>query len=111
MKFNTTENTTYRGNIGYVPKPWIECDSEDHETCIRRYFIQNIKVWDFDECGCETHDFVFDTGRAFRLEYSWWMEWHHEDDEMNGPNDEMIITEISVEEADVPDKNPKREWL
>lgn len=111
FRFNTTENTTYRSGIGYVPKPWIESQEEDHTSAIRKYFYDNIKIWDWDACGDETHDFVFDDGRAFRLEYSWWSEWHHEDEDENGLKDSYYITEISINDATVPEKNPSRDWI
>ena len=111
MKFTTTDNYTYRAGIGNVPKSWIDYGLEDHKDSIWKYFYDKIKLWDWDECGSETHDFVFDDGKAFRLEYSWWSEWYHDDDEENGLKDETFIEEISIDDAKVPDKNIGRDWL
>ncbi len=119
MKFTTTENTTWRAGIGKIPKAWIEYtsfrndeDLEDiYKSSITKYFYKNIKMWDWDVCGDEVHDFVFEDGKAFRLNYSWWAEWHHDDDEENGLKDEWYIEEISIEEANVPEKNVRRDWL
>lgn len=110
MKFTTTYNTTYRAGIGEVPKSWIECDSETHEDCIRKYFYRNIRLYDWDKCGSETHDFLFDDDKAFRLEYSWWSEWYHEDDEENGLKDEWFIEEIEPSEAKMP-TGKARDWI
>lgn len=110
MKFTTTYNTIYRGNIGEVPKSWIECESKNHKECIGKYFYSNIKLYDWDVCGDETHDFLFDDGKAFRLEYSWWSEWYHEDDEENGLKDEYYIEAIDPSEATVP-TGKSRDWL
>ena len=110
MKFNTTENHTYR-NGGYIPKPWIDCSEETHKDCIWNYFKKHIKVWDWDNAFDEEHDFLFEDGKAFRLYYSGWSEWHHEDDEENGLKDDVYIEEISNDEAKVPCKNSKRDWL
>lgn len=109
MKFNTTENKTYRGKIGYVPKPWLDYGL-NHRESIVKYFNQNIKIWDWDVCGDETHNFVFEDGKAFRLEYEWWSEWYHDDDEENGLKDEYHIQEIDIDEANVPSK-VQRDWL
>jgi hypothetical protein len=118
MKFTTTKNKSYRHKIGYVPKPWIEYTFKPYEeyediykSSIIKYFYDNIKLYDWDICGDETHDFVFEDGKAFRLEYSWWSEWYHEDDEKNGLKDEYDITEISIEEATVPEKKVGRNWI
>lgn len=119
MKFTTTSNTSYRSKIGTFPKPWIEYnkfkkyeDLEDvYKSSITKYFYENIKLWDWDICGDRTEDFVFEDGKAFRLNYSWWSEWHHEDDEENGLKDEYYIEEISLEEANVPEKKIWRDWI
>lgn len=110
MKFTTTYNTTYRQGIGETPKSWIECDTSDHQDAIRKYFYRNIKLYDWDVCGDETHDFLFDDDKAFRLEYSWWSEWNHDNDEENGLKDEYYITEIDPSEAKVP-TGKSRDWL
>lgn len=110
MKFTTTTNTTYRKGIGSVPRSWIEYPGKNHADSIYVYFDKNIKMWDWDVCGNETHDFLFDDGKAFRLEYSWWTdEWAGEDEERM--KDEVHVEEISIEEANVPEKKPGRDWL
>lgn len=118
MKFTTTENKAYRGSIGYVPKPWIEYSFKDYEirgdiykSSIYKYFHDNIRIYDWDTCGDETHDFVFEDGKAFRLEYSWWTDWCGRDDEDSGMKQECSIDEISLDEANVPEKKLERDWL
>jgi len=110
MKFTTTDNYTYRGGIGNVPKAWINYNM-DYKDSIWEYFYKNIKHWDYDTCDNETHDFVFEDGKAFRLEYSYWSEWHHEDEEENGLRCEETIEEISIDDANVPSKIVGRDWL
>lgn len=113
MKFTTTENTTYRFGIGKIPKPWIESckDCTDiYKDTIVEYYYDNIRHWDFDFAGYETHDFVFEDGKAFRLEYSWWRDDYAEEDE-SCLKDEYYITEINIEEADVPEKKMGRDWI
>ena len=109
MKFTTTYNVTNRYPIGDVPKPWIDY-GKDHMDSIRHYFYREIKLYDWDVCGEETHDFLFEDGKAFRLEYSWWSEWYHDDDEENGLKDEYYIEEIDPETAKLPSKM-ERDWL
>ena len=119
MKFTTTKNTFYRGGIGNIPKPWIKySDFEKYEdycdvytNSIKKYFYDSIKLWDWDVCGNQTHDFVFEDGKSFRLEYSWWSEWYHEDEDQSGLKDEYYIEEISIDEANVPEKKIGRDWL
>jgi hypothetical protein len=111
MKFTTTENTTYRAGIGKIPKAWIEYPEKGHKDSIWQYFHDNIRLWDYDEGGSETHDFVFEDGKAFRLEYEYWSEWYHADDDKNGLKHDVFITEISIDEADVPEKRIGRDWL
>jgi hypothetical protein len=110
MKFTTTENTSYKIGIGQVPKSWIESDTDDHIKTIRSYYMKHIHHWDYD-CGeDEEHDFLFDDGTAYRLYYSYWSEWHHEDEEENGLKDSYHIEEIKAENAKVPCKK-QRDWL
>jgi hypothetical protein len=111
MKFTTTKNKTWRQGIGEIPKPWIHDTETEHEDSIREYFWKNIKCWDWDFAFDEEHDFVFDDGRAFRLYYSGWAEWYHENDDDNGIKDEWWIEEIKLEDAKVPEKNPGRDWI
>ena len=108
MKYTTTDNHTFRAGIGYVPKPWIECNSDiSYENIVYNHFSKHIRAYDADECGNETHDFLFSDGKAFRLEYSWWIDWHNEDPELNGFQDEYTITPISPNEANVPTKTER----
>jgi hypothetical protein len=110
MKFTTTTNTTYRRGIGSVPLSWIEYPDKNHIDSIYEYFDNNIRIWDWDVCGDETHDFVFDDGKAFRLEYSWWTDMWAEEDESRMKT-EVHVEEIAIEEANVPEKKPGRDWL
>lgn len=113
MKFTTTENKSYRGSLGYVPKAWITAEGTDHKSIILNYFNKYIRIYDFDNCGEEIHDFVFDDGTAYRLTYSWWRDWYSRDPDDDGCQDhhDYTIEPISVEEADVIDKTPGRDWL
>jgi hypothetical protein len=118
MKFTTTKNITWRPGIGKFPKAWIEYSNfrpdEDYEdiyqSSIIKYFYNHIKVWDFDVCGDGTHDFVFEDGKAFRLEYSWWRDDYVEEDE-SCLKDEYYIEEITLNEANVLEKTMRRDWL
>lgn len=111
MKFTTTTNKTYRRSLGYVPKPWIEYEGLDHKQSISKFFNSNIRVWDWDEGFDEEHDFVFDDGSAYRLTYSGWAEWHHDDEEENGLKQEWFIEKIGIDEANVLDKKAGRDWI
>lgn len=104
MKFTTTENRSYSCTV--VPKPWIDYDL-NHEKSIEKYFNRQIRVHDTDNCEFETHDFVFGDGKAFRLEYSYWIDHSNEDEDLNGFYDEYTIEEISVDNADVPNKKDR----
>ncbi len=117
MKFTTTDNTVYRAGIGTIPKAWIEYTFKRYEeyedvykSSIMKYFDERIRHWDFDVCGDETHDFVFEDGKAFRLEYSWWRDdWAEEDEDCL--KHEFNIEEISIDQTDVPEKKIGRDWL
>jgi hypothetical protein len=117
MKFTTTDNTVYRAGIGSIPKAWIEYTFKRYEeygdvykSSIMKYFYERIRHWDFDVCGDETHDFVFEDGKSFRLEYSWWRDdWAKEDEDCL--KHEYYIEEITIDEANVPEKNIGRDWL
>lgn len=116
MKFTTTKNVKYRIGIGYIPKPWIEYESFDgvddledvYRSSIMKYFYDEIKLWDFDICGDEVHDFVFEDGKAFRLHYGWWRDEYADEDE-SYLRDEYDIEEIDLKEANVP--KSERDWL
>lgn len=92
----------------HVPKSWIDYDL-NHMKSIQKYFDKHIRMYDADNCGFETHDFLFEDGKAFRLEYSYWIENSNEDDELNGLRDEYTIEEISSDDAKVPNKID-RDW-
>lgn len=110
MKFTTTMNTVYRKGVGTFPKPWIEYPDKNHIDSIYAYFDKNIRIWDWDVCGDETHDFVFDDGKAFRLEYAWWTDYWAEEDESRMKT-EVRVDEILLDDANVPEKKPERNWL
>lgn len=110
MKFTTTNNRTYRRGIGNIPKPWIEYTGKNHIDSVYEYFDEKLKHWDFDIAGDETHDFVFEDGKAFRLEYSWWRDdWAGEDEDCL--KDKVHVEEISIDDANVPEKKPGRDWI
>lgn len=105
MKFTTTENRSY--SVGqYIPKSWIDYDL-NHEKSIKKYFNGHIRVQDTDNCEFETHDFLFEDGKTFRLEYSYWIDQSNEDEDLNGFYDEYTIKEISADDADVPNKKDR----
>ena len=110
MKFTTTENKTYRFGIGYVPKSWINYDL-DYNDSILKYFRENIKIYDACNAGYETHDFVFEDGKAFRLEYEWHLNFYNRKEDEDYFIDNIFIEEISLEEADVPEKKCERDWI
>ena len=124
MKFTTTKNRKWRKGVGEYPAPWIEYKEFDvtgygsweyieddvYHNSIVKFYYSNIVHWDFDVCGNEIHDFLFEDGKAFRLEYSWWAEYHHENDDENGLKSEYYITEITKDEANVPNRTI-RDWL
>lgn len=111
MKFTTTDNTVYRAGIGNIPKAWIEYPDKDYMDSIWEYFFNNIRHWDYDEGDNETHDFVFEDGTAYRLEYSYWSEWYHKNDDENGLKNSVHIEKIMLDEAKVPEKKIGRDWL
>lgn len=110
MKFTTTYNTVYRAGIGDIPKAWIEYPDKNHIDSVYEYFDRKIQKWDWDVAGDETHDFVFEDGKAFRLEYSWWTDiWAGEDEDRM--KNEVNVEEISIDEANVREKKIGRDWL
>lgn len=82
---------------------------DSHETCIKKYFHEEIYHWDYDCAGDETHDFLFEDGKAYRLEYNYWSEWYREDEE-NGLKHAYRIFEIKSDDAKVPSRKP-RDWI
>lgn len=113
MKFTHTENTSYRKGIGSVPKPWIDYD-KNHKKTIEQYLEDHVKVWDADFCGDITVDFLFEDGKTYRLEYSWYCNEHGEEDEYGEKPwiiDEYYIEEIALDAAKVPEKKIGRDWI
>jgi len=112
MKFTHTDNAKYRVGIGYVPKPWVDY-GKSHKDSIMGYFEDKVRVWDADICGDVKIDFVFEDGKAYRLDYSWWCNEFGEEDEYGEKPwimDEYFIEEISIDDADVKEKR-ERDWL
>jgi len=114
MKFTTTNNNTYRAGIGTVPKSWIDYNL-NHVESIDKYFYDKVQIYDADTCGDETHDFVFEDGKAFRLSYSWYLnasgEMDDDGEELPWVIDERDVQEIDIADANVPDKKVGRDWL
>lgn len=114
MKFTTTNNTIYRAGIGSVPKSWIDYNL-DHIESIDKYFQDKVRIYDADTCGDETHDFVFEDGKAFRLEYSWYLnaggEVDDDGEELPWVIYESRIIPIAIADANVLDKKVGRDWL
>lgn len=102
MKFTTSLNYRYPGR----PRPWIDGGNFSEKECINEYFLDEIKVYDADLCGNIWVEFVFDNGRAYLLEYSWWIEYDPEWDLC----EEKIIKEIPL--SDVKKCQTKyRDWI
>lgn len=113
MKFTHTNNTYYRVGLGYTPKSWIDYDKPHKET-IKKHLEDRVRVWDADICGDITIDFLFEDGKAYKLEYSWYCNEYGEEDEYGETPwiiDKYYIEEISADEAKVPDKKVGRDWL
>lgn len=108
MKFTTDKNVTYRPGVGYVQRPWIDYGL-DPEKSILKYAYERVVVYDADCCGDKTVVFTFHDGSIWVLEYSWWFEWHHENEDENGFHDEIEYRKLSPEEAPTPVK--ERDWL
>lgn len=70
MRFTCSTNTRYQTGVGDVQKPWIDYNL-DYEKSIKRYFCKHLEVYDFDTCGEETVDFLFEDGKIFQLYHSW----------------------------------------
>lgn len=113
MKFTHTDNQSYRVGIGYVPRSWIDY-GKDHMDSILQYLWDHVKVFDADMCGDTTVDFVFEDGKAYRLEYSWWIDNYQTLDEYGEGSwigDDWEIEEISIDDAHVPEKQIGRDWI
>lgn len=104
MKYTVSDNYIYRKNIGKVPKSWFESSLTEQREIIENHFYKHIRIWDWDSCFDEEYDFLFEDGKAFRLYYSGWAEWFHEDEEQNGLKSEWHIEEIASDRAKIPSK-------
>lgn len=97
MRFTFSENYTQ----DKMPKPWVDYGSDfDELKTINKFFYDYVKVYDADNAGDEFVDFVFDNGKAFRLEYEWYIEYNPDWNLV----DRMNIREIRLTEANVPSK-------
>lgn len=96
MKFFTSDFWTYDGK----PKPWCDYGLDEIDT-YGKYFREHIKVWDTDTCGDEKVEIVFENGRAFILDYTWWFE-YQEDPEFDWSGyvlcDDLQVEEVSLDE-------------
>lgn len=109
MKFTTSKNKTWRSGIGDVPKAWIDYDL-DHKASINKYFDKHIRIYDADICGDKTVEFVFEDGKTFKLEYSWWIDEFNENPELRGLQDEIYLVEI--ESKELKEVKPlMRDWI
>lgn len=100
ITYTHTNNTGWNRYIGRAPLPWLVSEETNHKKVIDEFFQDKIRVWDADICGEETIDFLFDDGKAFRLEYSWWIEPNSDD----WLHDHVEVHEIDAKEANVPTK-------
>jgi hypothetical protein len=112
MFFTHTQNTRYRKGQGAIPNPWIDYGMGYQES-IKKYFEKNVRVYDADTCGDITIDFLFEDGKSFRLNYSWWCNIQGEKDEygdITWIQDEYTIEEIDPNTANVPNRK-NRDWI
>ena len=109
MKFTTSTNKTWRSSVGYIPKNWIDYGL-DHEKSIQKYLDTQIRVYDADMCGDEVVEFVFEDGKSFKLEYSWWIDEFNEDPELRGLQDAVYIDEIEINKLKEVDTK-ERDWI
>lgn len=95
MKFTTSLNTRY-SNGKDAPLPWLESNAETEKKAILEYFHKEIEIYDADTCGNEKVEFVFESGNAYLLDYTWWIEYN--------PDwrlcDELDIKQIPLEEVE-----------
>lgn len=98
---------SYR-NGTYYPQNWKTTEIENEIKLIKKLYFEDFHVWDFDTCGDNTIYFVFDTGKYFRLTYSWWRSYEPDEDD-NYLQHEYEIEEIKKEEA--KDISSDRDWL
>ena len=110
MKFTHTNNQFYRKGIGPVPKSWIDYGL-GHKESILKVLKDKIKVWDADAAGYSTVDFVFEDGKSFRLEYSWWCNEFPENEDDPWILDEYDIKEIDISQANAIGKTSGRDWI
>lgn len=88
------------------PKPWIDATKDDEKAVVEAYYHKHLFVYDADICGNEEMDFSFSTGKAFKLESSYWIEYNPEWEIHN----EYYITEIDMKE--LPSWMQKeRDWI
>lgn len=106
MKYTTSYNVRYRPGIGEAPKPWIETDLTDHEKVMGKYHRDELYTYDADTCDNGDVFFVFDDGKAFKMEWSYWMDYDPEWE---------IHNEWHSEEIDITDTplwmHKERDWL
>jgi hypothetical protein len=112
MKFTTSENNRWIKGVGEVPKEWIDYGL-DHQESMERYFQDHIVVHYADSAGYEIVDFLFEDGKAFRLEYEWSLNVFEEKDVWGDEPwilDYKWIEDIDPSKANILSKTP-RDWL
>lgn len=113
VKFTTSDNVTWRKNIGDVPKQWIDYGL-DHRDSIEKYLYDNLKVYDADSAGDITVDFLFEDNTAYRLSYGWYCNISGDIDvwgEEPWIIDEYDIESIDPAEANVLTSSITRDWI
>lgn len=93
MKYTTSDNTTWRPNVGTIPKPWLTSNLDIHERVIWEYLRENVIPYDADVCDDGEIIFLFEGDMAFKVHWSFWIdydpdfeikhEWHMEEMELS----------------------------
>ena len=110
MKYISSLNTTYRTGVGVIPTAWLETDFTDERAFIDKLIDDKIRVYDADICGDKTVDIHFDTGKSFRIEYSWYIGPDY--DEMGNPCGEGKLRDtVCISEIDNSTAPAMRDWI
>lgn len=99
MRFTFTDNETYQRK----PRPWADYGL-DEEASVEKFFYDHVKMYDADSCDDIVIEFVFENGKAYKLDYSYWIDYE------NGLEDEKFITEIPIDDVTMEYKT-YRDWM
>lgn len=106
MRYTTSDNTRFRPGVKDAPGPWHESKYDKHLRVLEDHFEKHLRCYDTDGHD-RTLMFLFEDGKAYRMEYG--AGWVERDEVDESGDDEYYLDQYWYYEELTRDQLP--EWM